>query len=106
MLHGGFRLGVAGVALSEEADGDSLLDQADLAYFVQARLRRVKYITLVNLLSAKDIFVDRSRRKIACCRQTGIDRAARPIDCPSSAIACCFPNTSPRETNRWRSRLT
>jgi lipid-A-disaccharide synthase len=27
------------------------------AYFIQARFRRVKYITLVNLLAAKDIFV-------------------------------------------------
>src|SRR5205085_1519015 len=27
------------------------------AYFMQAKFRRVKYITLVNLLSAKDIFV-------------------------------------------------
>ncbi len=28
-----------------------------IAYFLQARIRRVKYITLVNLLAAKDIFV-------------------------------------------------
>ncbi len=29
-----------------------------IAYFLQARIRRVKYITLVNLLAAKDIFVE------------------------------------------------
>jgi lipid-A-disaccharide synthase len=30
---------------------------------MQAKFRRVKYITLVNLLSAKEIFVERRRRK-------------------------------------------
>jgi lipid-A-disaccharide synthase len=35
------------------------------AYFIQARFRRVKYITLVNLLAAKDIFVTTKKAGVA-----------------------------------------
>lgn len=45
------------------------------AYFMQAKFRRVKYITLVNLLSAKDIFVERRRRKADEQRPNGPERA-------------------------------
>jgi lipid-A-disaccharide synthase len=45
------------------------------AYFMQAKFRRVKYITLVNLLSAKDIFVERSRRKTDDEHPNGPERA-------------------------------
>jgi lipid-A-disaccharide synthase len=47
-----------------------------IAYAIQSRFRRVKYITLVNLLAAKDIFVERGR-----CSE-GADGPSPPRDRP------------------------
>ncbi len=61
-----------------------------ISNFMQSRLRRVKYITLVNLLSAKDIFVDRSRGWRAADKQ-GIDRAAPADRLPGERDRVLFP---------------
>jgi lipid-A-disaccharide synthase len=44
------------------------------ANFIQARFRRVKYITLVNLLSANDIFVERGAARQETRKPAGSDR--------------------------------
>jgi lipid-A-disaccharide synthase len=48
------------------------------ANFMQARFRKVKYITLVNLLSAKDIFIERRGAEPETDKPTGSDRD-RPL---------------------------
>ena len=59
LLPGGVRLGIAGVAATMRKPTVILYHISRLAYFVQSFFRKVKYITLVNLLTAEDVFAER-----------------------------------------------
>ena len=59
LLPGRVGLGLAGTAVPYAADGDPVLDQPDGLLGAEALFRNTRYITLVNLLTAKKVFAPR-----------------------------------------------